>query len=87
MTKKNFIALADMLKTFNRTAELVNDTPFTESQINALANFCSEQNSNFNRSRWLGYIAGENGKNGGNVKRAGYVGADRFESHHVEVSQ
>jgi hypothetical protein len=43
MTKKHFIALAD---------------------VNALADFCHSQNPNFNRSRWMGYIAGECGPNG-----------------------
>lgn len=27
--------------------------------------FCMEQNNNFNRERWLGYIVGTNGPNGG----------------------
>ena len=29
--------------------------------------YCEAQNGNFNRERWLGYIAGENGPSGGKV--------------------
>ena len=59
MSKKHFIALADAIK--NSTALIT----LTQVQIEALADFCQAQNSNFNRERWLGYIAGTNGKNGG----------------------
>ena len=62
MTKKNFIALADTIKAQNSNPY---DTPFTLSQLGKLADFCAEQNPQFNRSRWLGYIAGTNGENGG----------------------
>lgn len=62
MTKKNFIVLAEWLK----------DEPgycgFSDIQIEYLANFCHSQNPRFNRERWLGYIRGENGPNGGKVK-------------------
>ena len=60
MTKKHFIALADAVIEHNRYSE-----PFTERQIRVLADFCASQSPNFNRERWLGYIAGTNGKNGG----------------------
>lgn len=59
MTKKHFIALADKIKA-NRVA-------FTDSAVASLAGFCEEQNPRFNRHRWLGYIAGTNGRNGGKV--------------------
>ena len=52
MSKKHFIALADAIK--NSTALIT----LTQVQIEALADFCQAQNSNFNRDRWLGYIAG-----------------------------
>jgi hypothetical protein len=55
MSKKHFIALADAIK--NSTALIT----LTQVQIEALADFCQAQNSNFNRERWLGYIAGKNG--------------------------
>ena len=59
MTKQHFIALADTIR----------DIGLTESQIMALANFCHKQNPRFKCDRWIGYIRGTNGKNGGAVKR------------------
>ena len=69
MSKKDFIALADSIRAHNNDAKTFGTaTAFTDGQINMLANFCKSQNSAFMRDRWLGYIAGENGKNGGTVK-------------------
>ena len=65
MTKKNFIALADFLKA--RTITPNNGGTFTPYQIEQLADFCQSQSSNFNRDRFLGYIAGTNGPNGGTL--------------------
>lgn len=65
MTKKHFIRLAEYLRDTANYCE-----PFTEKQLQHLADFCHEQNHNFDRSRWLGYIAGENGPNGGTIKGA-----------------
>jgi len=72
VTKKDFIALADAIRDSNRTAENcgISDYEFNQLQLNILAAFCSQQNSRFNRERWLSYIAGECGKNGGKVKAA-----------------
>jgi hypothetical protein len=61
MSKKHFIALAESIIEANR----ISANTFTEEAISTLADFCRAQNPNFNRSRWLGYIAGTNGKNGG----------------------
>lgn len=60
MSKKDFIALAEYLKDYEDYCE-----PFTDQQIAHLANFCHSQNPNFNRNRWLDYIAGKCGPNGG----------------------
>ena len=67
MTKKHFIALADAVKEYNDTgiAGELPYSPFNEAQIEVLADFCQSQNTNFNRERWLAYIAGECGPNGG----------------------
>ncbi len=65
MTKKHFIALADCIISANR-----HGCKFTEEHLSELADFCKFQNSLFNRERWLGYINGENGPNGGAVKEA-----------------
>jgi hypothetical protein len=63
MTKKHFIALADRIRDFEKW----NEPKFTVQQIEMLASFCQSQNPYFNRERWLGYIAGENGPSGGKV--------------------
>ena len=70
MTKQDFIALADAIAEHNRIARNtgVTDT-FNAYHLETLADFCRSQNSNFMRERWLGYIAGENGKNGGSIRK------------------
>ena len=67
MTKKHFIALADYIREHNSSGYVGRPgfNLFDAQHINSLAAFCQSQNSNFNRKRWLGYIAGTNGKNGG----------------------
>jgi len=67
MTKKHFIALADAIIEHNRVENQFGGA-FDDKHLDALADFCSDQNPRFNRDRWLGYIAGTNGKNGGKVK-------------------
>ena len=71
MTKKHFIALADLVKTARICPENGYEgkayNPFNQDAITLLADWCETQNPNFNRERWLGYIAGTNGKNGGKV--------------------
>lgn len=66
MTKKHFIALADKIK------RLVGDKtlqPLTAGDwVFMLADFCQNQNPNFNRERWLDYISGKCGPNGGKIK-------------------
>ena len=67
MTKKHFIALADVL----RNEVLPNLAPESRADVlNELARFCKSQNPNFDRERWLGYIAGTCGPNGGAIKPA-----------------
>ena len=61
MNKKHFIMLADYIK----DAQKFTDQPFTEAQIEHLANFCHHVNHNFKRDRWISYIKGECGPNGG----------------------
>lgn len=63
MTKKHFIELADKIKWASK-----GDYPFNAESIAHLADFCQSQNPRFNRERWLSYIKGECGKNGGKVK-------------------
>lgn len=72
MTKKDFIALADVLRVSKPT--LQDNTPGMEidsalrlwhTMRNALGDMCAQSNPRFNRDSWLGYIAGRNGPNGG----------------------
>ena len=69
MTKKHFIALADLIK---QTDYLPNGVPKQErvyslEVLEGLADFCQSINPRFNRERWLGYIKGTCGPNGGKV--------------------
>ena len=72
MTKKNFVALADVISSltvYEDSGGLSNTNIDREEMIQALARFCQSQNPNFNRERWLAYIAGECGPNGEKVVR------------------
>jgi hypothetical protein len=69
MSKKHFIELADMIREHNNRNPF-NRQEFTPDQIATLAEFCKSQNSAFMRDRWIAYINGECGKNGGKVKVA-----------------
>lgn len=68
MTKQHFIALADVLK--KELEGVWNEDSMKQyvSMRDALADFCQAQNPNFKRDRWIGYIEGECGPNGGAVK-------------------
>jgi hypothetical protein len=69
MSKKDFIALADTLRAFYETnAGREMDQMSRGILMQHIANFCQSQNSNFKRDRWLSYIAGECGPNGGAIK-------------------
>jgi hypothetical protein len=66
MTKKHFIEMADEIRAFNAQVDPSQDEQgFNWQQINCLANFCRRQNANFKTDRWLDYIAGRCGPNGG----------------------
>ena len=68
MTKKDFIALADAIRRHNKTR--FPGDGFTQDQLgNTLAAFCKTCNPRFNRERWLGYIRGECGPNGGAIHK------------------
>lgn len=57
MTKKTFIHLAEAIK--------AEPGLFRAEHLEVLARFCAAENPHFLKHRWLGYIAGENGPNGG----------------------
>lgn len=69
MSKKDFIALADAIRWHNESMA-GRDCPFTQDHLDTLAQFCQSRNCRFLRGRWLSYIAGECGPNGGKVKAA-----------------
>jgi hypothetical protein len=56
MTKKDLVALAGALSIHNRTAD--ERTEFTPDHLLVLADFCASQYPNFDRKRWIDYIAG-----------------------------
>ncbi len=68
MTKRHFVALADWIREHDRLAKFNGETVFTADQVAALAHFCASENPRFKRERWLDYIAGECGPNGGSVR-------------------
>jgi len=59
MTKKHFIALGDTI----RNARISEETRTEITPV--LADFCQTQNARFNRSRWVNYVNGLCGPNGG----------------------
>ena len=63
MTKRHFIALADMVRKLDK-GYLGGTVDYAEL-LTGLVEFCQQANPRFNRERWLGYIAGENGPSGG----------------------
>lgn len=65
MTKKHFISLADTIITHNSNSA---KTPFTQDQLDTLADFCRSQNYGFMNGRWFDYINGKTGPSGGKVK-------------------
>ena len=73
MSKQDFIALADAIREHNvlcKNTVFPNIVlPFNDSQLNTLAKFCKGQNPAFKKDRWLGYINGENGSNGGKIPK------------------
>lgn len=65
MSKRDFIALADTIRTHNARSESLDPFQvFTVEQLETLAEFCASQNPAFMRERWLGYIAETSGPNG-----------------------
>lgn len=67
MTKKHFVALADMIRQVN--SHWPESNHFNPGQISELADFCKSQNPRFNCERWISYINGECGPGGGEVRK------------------
>jgi hypothetical protein len=63
LSKKDFIRLADKIRILTTDKTL---RPLDEgSWVGMLSAFCAEQNAHFKEDRWLSYIRGECGPNGG----------------------
>lgn len=58
MTKRDIVALAEVLRIHNQTADA--RTEFTPDHLRVLADFCAAQYASFNRGRWIEYITGVN---------------------------
>ena len=72
MTKKDFIALADTIRAHNTQTLYVgvaHDACFLSPHLKTLAAFCHSCDPRFNHERWLDYIRGECGPNGGAIHR------------------
>ena len=67
MNKKHFIALADAIREVNKQGPEENPYYFDRFSIEMLADFCARQNPDFKRQRWIDYIAGKCGPNGGDL--------------------
>ena len=71
MSKKHFIAMANVLRyRLSRWEKDGIEYALLWEMVNDLAVFCKQANPRFNRDRWLDYIAGKCGPNGGSIKKA-----------------
>lgn len=71
MSKKHFIALADALRAEKPGINWdPNKMVQWELDVKAIANACAASNPRFNRERWMSYVNGECGPNGGSIKKA-----------------
>lgn len=67
MTRKDFIALADAIRGHNANCKYRG--PFDDGHLDTLERFCRERNPNFLPARWVNYIHGECGPNGGAIRK------------------
>ncbi len=63
MSKKDFVALGTMCK------ESLGQSEMSTAAIIRIADFCQKQNPQFMRERWLDFVAGNCGPNGGAIKQ------------------
>ena len=72
MTKKHFIALADAFRStrhsYTASRPTVDGCDQWVADMYAVARVCADANPRFNKQRWIGYIFGECGPNGGKLK-------------------
>lgn len=71
MTNKDLLALADVLRMHNQTADA--RTEFTSDHLRVLADFFASKDASFNRERWMDYITSECAQGG----EPNFVAGDR----------
>ena len=64
MTKKHFIAIADAIREHNMKIS-TQDKPFEWEHLATLADVFKRLNSDFMKERWIAYVNGQCGPNGG----------------------
>jgi hypothetical protein len=71
MSKQDFIALADGLRA-EKPGENWNPNKRVqwELDVKAVADVCAASNPRFKRDRWMSYVNGECGPNGGTLPKA-----------------
>jgi len=68
MTKKEVIALADTVREYQEDQSRNGVAEKPPYLLDRLMDFCQENHPRFDKVRWLGYIRGECGPNGGKVR-------------------
>jgi hypothetical protein len=70
MSKKDFIGLADIVKDIGNMTDWQDEGNAVISEFELrLCDYFKMTNERFKEDRWLSYIAGTCGKNGGKVKK------------------
>jgi hypothetical protein len=64
ITKKYLIAVGQLIKDARGTSD-----EFSTSQIHSMASMFRRHNPRFSRERWIGFVMGVNGPNGGAIRR------------------
>lgn len=82
MSKKDFITLADDVRTYNESKRFP-EHRFQPEHIEVLCGFMRGQNCRFNESRWRAYLAGECGPSGGKLKRKKVLRCPKCKSKNV----
>ena len=70
MSKKHFISLGNWIREHNKISVTpgTSRTPFNMEHLETLSEFMRESNPRFNKERWIGFVLGHNGPNGGVIK-------------------
>ena len=72
ITKTDIVALADAIRTNNANKRQLCGSVFNPDHLSVLGAFLQASNPRFKHERWLGYIRGECGPNGGKIRKRTY---------------